>query len=134
MYIVFTLEVFPFFLNFIDAGLNQNRNILYLFFIFIFLLSYFFFDRRELFNNNNDILFKFFKLLFTTPSKFITYIFIEIKKFFLYSINFKFYHFIKTNLFFFGDKISNIFIIWRPLFKRWSYFGYYRSNRSKWIK
>jgi len=40
------------------------------------------------------------------------------------------YNFIKSNWY----NLSNYFIYWRPLFKRFSYFGYYRLTKSKFFK
>lgn len=40
------------------------------------------------------------------------------------------YNFAKKNL----NSLFNYFIYWRPLFKRFSYFGYYRLTKSKFFK
>ena len=69
----------------LDASFYNNKYTLYLVFFVVFCLSYFIFNKKELFNNNNDLIFDFFKFLFSAPSKLLTYTNIELKKFFLFS-------------------------------------------------
>lgn len=76
-------------------------------------------------------------------------LFIKIKSFFLFisSLFFKFlkaFNFFKNEIFLksflviaitqFFKKIVNCFISWKPLFKRFSYFGFNRLTKSKFFK
>lgn len=64
---------------------------------------------------------------------FINYLLIIVKKFYLH-----FFSFICKNFFsfcrnYFSQFSFFISVKWRPIFKKWSYFGLFRSYRSKWI-
>jgi len=134
LYIGFTFEVCPFFWDIIDSGIFDNPYFFYYSFIILFLINYLFIIWKESFNNNKDVLYRFFSLLIRPFSIFFTLVFAHLKRFFHFLFNFEYKSSIKTVY----NLLKNIdfksFLIWKPLFKKWSYFGYFRTNRSKWWK
>ena len=130
-FLIFNVFVFLFYyFNFLTIIINLN--LIYCVFFFYFM-NYFFLKNLNATNPDLDLFLKyikfftkhFFNLLNLSSSLFKKiYNFIYIKSFVFLKSCFNF-----LNLYF-----KNIFIIWRPLFKKWSYFGYFRTNRSKWIK
>ena len=134
LYIGFTFEVCPFFWDIVDNDMFDNPYFFYYSFFSLFLLNYFVISWKESFNNNKDILYNFFSLCIRPFSIFFTLFYAHVKRFFHFSFNFNFNNLISTisNIF---DKIySSSFLVWKPLFRKWSYFGYFRTNRSKWWK
>ena len=116
-----------------DQFLFFDNFFLYIFSIF-FLLNFFYIKNEEKFNFNFDLLYKYILFLLKTPNYFLNYFLNNLKKIYVYLVYFK-YKFLKDTHFMLIKKYFNrYFLIWRPLFKKFSYFGYYRSNRSKWIK
>ena len=123
--------VFVYFFNFIIFIVNLN--IVYFSFV-IFFLNYFFFKNLNInYNSNLDLLFKYLKFFTKHLFNLLNLVYVIFKKFYNF-IYIKTFVFLKSLEIFFNFYLKNIFIIWRPLFKKWSYFGYYRINRSKWIK
>jgi len=119
------------FFNFLTIFINFN---LIFFIFFFFFYNYFFLKIINInFNSNLDLFIKYLKFFTKHFFNLINIIFIIVKKLYNF-IYIKFFVFSKSSIFFFNFYIKNLFIIWRPLFKKWSYFGYYRINRSKWIK
>ena len=105
-----------------------------LIFISIFFLSFYFVRRKEKFNFNIDILVKYYLFLLKKPSILLNFLKNTFKQIYLFTIHFKYKFTIGTFKIIFRDLLSFFSLSWRPLFKKFSYFGYYRSNRSKWIK
>lgn len=106
---------------------------LFIFFTF-FYLNFFVFKNVEKARHNIDLLYKYFLILVKTPSFFTNVIVNKIRKFFIFTVYFRHQLTILSYKIIFGWFFRKFFIVWRPLFKKFSYFGYYRSNRSKWIK
>ena len=108
---------------------------LYVFIFLIFFLNSFFMANNKVeFNFNFDVLYKFLLFLIKTPNYMLNYVLISFKKIYTFLVYFKNKFYIDSSFIFLRRYFSKYFIIWRPLFKKFSYFGYYRSNRSKWIK
>ena len=108
---------------------------LYVFIFLIFFLNSFFMTNNKVeFNFNFDVLYKFLLFLIKTPNYMLNYVLISFKKIYTFLVYFKNKFYIDSSFIFLRRYFSKYFIIWRPLFKKFSYFGYYRSNRSKWIK
>lgn len=137
---ILTTLIFSFFLEFLtsfwlifDQFIFIDKLYVYIFILF-FILNFFIFKNKSEFNFNHDILYKYYLFFFKTPNFFFNSVIVNFKKIFTYLIYFRNKAYIDfANIFF--KKFSNkFFIIWRPLFKKFSYFGYYRANRSKWIK
>lgn len=127
-FLIFNVFYFLFFnFNFV---FNFN---FFLILIFFFLLNYFFLKNLNNFNSNLDLCFKYFKFFTKHFFSLVNIIYFFFKKFYNF-VYIKFFIFLKSLSKFFNIYLKNVFIIWRPLFKKWSYFGYYRINRSKWIK
>lgn len=105
-----------------------------LLFLLLFLLSFLILNRKEKFNFSLDLLFKYYLLFFKTPSFFFNFVLNTLKQIYIFTLLFKYKFLIDTNKIFFNFYFSKLSLLWRPLFKKFSYFGYYRSNRSKWIK
>ena len=134
LYIAFTFEVCPFFWDIIDDGIFDAPLFFYYSFFSLFLINYFVIVWKESFNNNKDLILKFFNLCLRPFSILFTLIFAYVKRFVYFLIRFEYRNFFTTLLHFFSKFYSSSFIIWRPLFRKWSYFGYFRTNRSKWWK
>lgn len=134
LYIAFTFEVCPFFWDIIDNGIFDTPFFFYYSFFILFFLNYSVITWKEFFNNNKDVIYNFFSLCFRPFSIFFTLLFAHLKRFFHFLVYFDYKDFFKicSNLFF--KFFSNFLMIWRPLFRKWSYFGYFRTNRSKWWK
>ena len=105
----------------------------YEFLFIIFFINYIFY-KKEKFNFNFDILTKYYLFFLKKPNFLLNFLFINIKKIYVFYLKFKYVFFINTNKIFFNIFFKKINLTWRPLFKKFSYFGYFRSNRSKWIK
>jgi len=65
-------------------------------------------------------------------SIFLNFIKINAQKVFLYLVDYKTYKFVRLVKSFFSWFLSKT-LLWRPLFKRFSYFGNYKSSRGKFI-
>lgn len=134
LYIGFTFEACPFFWDIIDSGIFDNPYFFYYSFFFLFLMNYYFVFWSESFNNNKDVLYKFFSLLWRPFSIFFTLAYAHIKRYVHFSVYFNWFRSITTYLNLIYNFCLFYFLIWRPLFRKWSYFGYFRTNRSKWWK
>lgn len=132
-----------FLINFLLIEIINNNSILIeqiiffdYFYEFLFILFFlnFIYKRKEKFNFNLDILSKYYLFFFKKPNYLLNYLIIIFKKIYVFIFNFKYNFFISTNKIFFSIFFKKINLTWRPLFKKFSYFGFFRSNRSKWIK
>ena len=103
----------------------------YFFFIFVIDVRILFFSKK---NELNQLYIKYIYLLniyfsagFSFFSIFFNYIF------FLYKIYFKkfFFNFLIFFVYLFKNFFS-YFIFWKPMTKRTSYFGLFRTSRTKW--
>lgn len=74
----------------------------------------------------------FIKLFCRNFYLFINYVLIKLKKFFVFIIGIFFHKVIIFIKFYFRKMVYNN-VLWRPIFKKWSYFGFYASHRSKWL-
>lgn len=130
-FLIFNIFVLLFFyFNFLSIIINLN--LIYFVFI-IYFANYFFLKNLNNVNSNLDLFLKYFKF-FTKHFFNLLNLFSSFFKKIYNFIYIKLFVFLKSFLTFLNLYIKNIFIIWRPLFKKWSYFGYFRTNRSKWIK
>lgn len=92
------------------------------------------------FNHPANFLKKFFlyiKYLFFFKDRtrlLLNYILVHIKKYFIHFL--KFYLFNSFNYLYLYLKsiLPQLPLLWRPIFKKWSYFGLFRTYRSKWTK
>jgi len=133
---LFNFLIFNFFVSFFYFFTFSVEIINLNFFLFVFVLyfiNYFFLKNLNKYNSNLDLFFKYFKFFTKHLINLINLFFSFSKKFYNF-IYIKFFIFLKSSFIFLNLYLKNIFIIWRPLFKKWSYFGYFRTNRSKWIK
>lgn len=126
-YFYVTFNFCPFF------ELDLSLNFFTIFFTFLFILNYFFFSKLQFNNIKIDLLLNWIRLFLINSKNFFLFFIITIKKT-VYFLFFKFFRSIKTNLVFSKEYLSKIFLIWRPLFKKLSYFGFFRTNRNKWLK
>lgn len=85
-------------------------------------------------NIDLDIIFKYFSIVFKMPNVFLNLFLNIFKKIYTFLVYFKYKYIVITYKIISKKYFNTFFILWRPLFKKTSYFGYYRSNRSKWIK
>lgn len=126
------LDWFTFFHPTLEQFIFSDNLFFYVFFFFFFS-KFFNIYKDEKFNFNVDLLYNFIILFLKIPSYFYNYSVLIMNKIVKFTINFKYFHHINVIKFIYLQ-FSKYFVIWRPLFKKLSYFGYYRSNRSKWIK
>lgn len=133
------------FLDFISLEIGFSENFIFVFiFIFVFSINYFWWeDKIELDVDsslddyellNYDLFYKFIVLNEKNYFFLLNLIKVEFKKLILFLIKFRFAVDIFTWKHFIKKRTGVFFVIWRPIFKKWSYLGYYRSNQSKWIK
>jgi len=134
LYIGLTLELCPFFWDIIDSGLFENPQFLYVSFLSSSLVNYFVIQWKETFNNNRDVLWKFLSFCLRAFSLFFVLLFSELKRLYFFLKKIKYKVFLKTCIDFLYLNWNKFFLIWKPLFKKWSYFGFYKTNRSKWWK
>ena len=102
-------------------------------FLFFFIFN-FYFNQSITYNLNFDLVFKYFSLFLKNFSFLLNYFINTFKKIILFLYYFKYRHIKLSISVYFKKHLSSFFIFWKPLFKKTSYFGYFRSNRSKWIK
>jgi len=137
MLIILFLE-YNFFLNYtLEIIFEEFDNLFIWFFWFFFIDNIYALEdeeSEEKFNFNSDILYKYFVVFLKTPNFLINFSKNWFNKFYLYTVFFKHKISMDGKKIFFSRYFNKISVIWRPLFKRTSYFGYYRSNRSRWIK
>lgn len=76
---------------------------------------------------------EYLKLIFKSGLIFLDFMIISVKKFYIFVIHFVWHEQLKLLKISCKYWFRNYLIFWKPLFKRVSYFGYYRSNRSKWL-
>lgn len=132
LYVYITLVFCPYLNNLFEFELeNDPYFFIYITFMglcFNYINSYWTQSYHYLmvFSNFKVFLFKLYDL-------FINYYWISVKQFYLFFLNNIFIYLL--NLF---SKISTIvylrWVVWSPLFKRTSYFSFYSSFRSKYIK
>ena len=128
------------FLNFFEIFWNILEDLFELvnlhayIFLSIFFINFFLIKNLAKFNYNLDIFYKFYILLAKTPNFFLNFFLNNINKIYTFFVYFKYFFFMLTLKILWRGFSSKFLIIWRPLFKKLSYFGYYRANRSKWIK
>jgi hypothetical protein len=105
--------------------------------LFIFIFR--FFKDKNLYKNSSlkwlFIVFKNFISKCTNYKIFFSYFFNKIN-FFITFISFKVFHHCRYFLSVVVDllKKHNPFVLWRPVFKKTSYFGIFSGMRSKWFK
>lgn len=127
----FLLELSPILDLFYSSYIPNFYIIFYIIFFYLnFLLNF----NNDSKNINIDLITKYIILLIKTPNFFFNYILNIFKKIYIYLVHFKYRFFRNTTKLLYKKNMKSHFIWWRPLFKKSSYFGYYRSNRSKWIK
>jgi len=59
---------------------------------------------------------------------------VNLRKILLFIIKHSFSHVFNFVKFFYVKAVKGFFLVWRPIFKKWSYYGVYRAYRSKWLK
>lgn len=117
----------------IEEVIFFNGMFIFLFIIF-FILNFYFIFKKEKFNFNTDLIIKYYTIFFKTPNFFINFIYNMLKQIYIYFIFFKYKFKFDTLILMSKWLLINLPLTWRPLFKKFSYFGYFRSHRSKWIK
>jgi hypothetical protein len=134
IYIFITMVMCPWLDNLANDWLNSEPYSFYYMFAFLFLLN-FFLNYIITIPSKNTLDLKVFSLKLKSFYFYINWLVIRFSKVFLFFKNeiilkgFSF-NFVKTFL----SNFCNYFIYWRPLFKRFSYFGFYRLTKSKFFK
>ena len=82
---------------------------------------------------NFILLFKFSSILSSNSSFFHNYISIHFRKISCFFRCFRFFDLKNFISVYSKFLFKNFFVFWRPLIKKWSYFGIYRAYRSKWM-
>ena len=134
LYAGLTLELCPFFWDIVDGGLLENPYFFDITFLSFFCVNYSVTLWKESFNTNKDVVSKFFSFFFRAISIFFTLLFSELKRLYFFLKKIKYKTFLKTCWNFLCLYYDIFFVIWRPLFRKWSYFGFYKTNWSKWWK
>jgi len=134
LYLFFTFQVCPFFWSIVDKSALDEPYYLYTSFLICLVLNFFISYWRENFNNNKDILYKFISFLFKPLGFIITFFVCELNKILNFVKTMKYKKFLDLFKVFLNFIYSLPGLIWRPIFKKSSYFGYFRINKSKWNK
>ena len=134
LYICLAIEMVPFFWDILDETVFTGQYIFLVLFTAFFIVNLFTLSWKETYNNNKDILYRFAAFSFKAVSILITLLSVRAKIFFSFLKNFKYKESIDTFLKLIFLKLSIKFVIWRPIFRKWSYFGFFKTNRSKWWK
>lgn len=135
---------FNYITSFIDGFIFSDSVLIVLTFLIVFSANYYYYE-EIVYNNeeageerdnrmNYDFFFRFVQLSVDELWFFYSFLITELKRYIFFNQKFKYYFSNRTKKIFFEKKIKNKFLLWRPIFKKWSYLGYYRANRSKWIK
>lgn len=132
-YILITLIFCPYFRWMVSDFIEENENAFYYFFFGASFFNIFIFSRFVTLKEYRvDLFIKYLNLFSKNLFFFLNFIKIKITKvlFFIFSNKLaKLFAFLKSISVFVLQK----FLIWRPLFKRFSYFGNYKSSRNKFI-
>jgi len=64
----------------------------------------------------------------------LNYFLLKLNNFFNFFLFFKYSNLLLKFKLFFSYIFKNFFIFWNPLFKKFSYFGFFRNNKQKWLK
>lgn len=133
-YIFFTMTLCPWLDNLFNNWYDLETYNLYYIIIFSFLFN-FLINSIIIIPTKNTLEFRFFFLQIKSFYFYINNLFvIFLKKFIFFKnevfLKSFFFNFFKLNF----NNFSNYFTYWRPLFKRFSYFGYYRLTKSKFFK
>ena len=100
-------------------------------FLLFFVFNFFVINKEEKFNFNIDLIVKYYLFFLRVPNFFLNFIVNTFKQIYVFLIYFKYKFVIDTNFMILKNIYKTFSLIWRPLFKKFSYFGYFRSNRSK---
>lgn len=120
----------------IDSSLQHFYNNNHMFVIYCCILTIFVritFSKDFRTNYIFDLKIQFWLLKLKNFWKFINFIKINFQKIYLYLIEYKFYNNLNIIRFWIA-RLIDFNLLWRPLFKRFSYFGNYKNSRSKFIK
>lgn len=120
----------------IDSSLQHFYSNNHMFIIYCCIVTIFIrITLSKEFRNNVviDLKIQFLLLKLKNFWKFINFFKINFQKIFLYLIDYKFYKNLNV-IKFLVFKLIDFNLLWRPLFKRFSYFGNYKNSRSKFIK
>ena len=134
LYLSFFLESFPIFWDLLGDVIFEIPRIFLITTVSALFINAFLFVWRESFNNNGDVFYKFFVFCCRAVSIFFILLFAQMKKFYYFLGRFEYKKTFDTFLGLIFLKIGNKNVIWRPLFRKWSYFGFFKTNRSKWWK
>ena len=127
-YVLITLVFCPYFYNMVSDFIETNNNAFFYFYLVFSILNVFIFSKFvklkeyqiDLFTNLLIFLLKHF-------FNFLNLIWIRFSKIFLFIFPYK----LNKIIYFFKKVNSSFYLLWRPLFKRLSYFGNYKNSRSK---
>lgn len=133
-YIFTTMALCPWLDNLANDWLNSEPYSFYYMFVFLFLLN-FFLNYLISIPSKNTLDLRVFFLKIKSIYFYFSWLLIRFSKVFLFLKNEIFlksfvFNFTKLNV----SNFCNYFTYWRPLFKRFSYFGFYRLTKSKFFK
>ncbi len=134
LYILITLIFCPYLDNIYQNWVeSEPYHMFYIIFVYSFFNLYLirFFFTLPGFSFLFDI--KQFLLKLKNPAVYLNLVFTNLKKYFLFLMNEKFFNSSKLTIAFVSTLISK-FLFWRPLFKRFSYFGNFKLTNSKFNK
>jgi hypothetical protein len=131
-YIIITMIFCPFFTKMVNDFASSNEYHFYYFFFGIYFFNIFIFSRFVPYREYTiDLSWELLGLYWSNVRIFFNIIWIRILKVlnFILDKTKRSFTFIK----FIFAKVRGYFLTWKPLFKRLSYFGNYKSSRSKFI-
>ncbi len=108
---------------------NNGAAFVYFYLSFSFFNVFIFSKFVKLKEYQIDLFANLFLIVLTHFFNFLNLFWIRLCKFFLFVYSYKFNKFI----IFFKKLVTPSYILWRPLFKRLSYYGSYKHTRSKFI-
>lgn len=134
IYIFITMTFCPWLDNLFNNWYDLEIYNFYIMLLILFTLN-FFLNMIMFIPAKNTLNFKLFFLKLKSFYFYLNSFLVKLNKIYIFFKNeilFKsfFFNFIKLNLI----KFSNYFTYWRPLFKRFSYFGFYKLSKSKFFK
>lgn len=132
-YLCFTLFLCPYLMNIV---LNNYYSPFFIYQVFLLFFPINFITSRsknfESSRLNLDLLLRFLGLFCLNLKNFFLFLFIKFNKIINY-LYFKSYRSVNTLIEFYNIYFAKISLTWRPIFKRFSYFGYFRTYRNKWL-
>lgn len=129
-YIFITATVCPYFGDMINDFVSFNQYSFFYFYFFLFVLNIILHSYVRSSFLSFDLVTEYIVFFLKNTNQFVEYLVIRLKKIFYFLINKKLEKFFFI-ISFFKSSFLKFFYLWRPLFKRFSYFGNFRLVKNK---